>query len=188
MIREAIASVQHAADVKRITVDAVMQDTRGRMMGDVKRLQQVVWNLLANAIKFTPAQGRGQVTVARVHSQMTITVADNGRGIAPEFLPHVFDRFRQADSSITRQHGGLGIGLSLVKQLVELHAGIVRADSAGLGRGATFTVSLPISLVHAERPAPGATPPPAVEVFREFEPAVAPGCVAPPSGGTARGE
>ncbi|HYC71675.1 MAG TPA: PAS domain S-box protein [Opitutaceae bacterium] len=151
VVREAIGSVQHAADLKHIVIRTVLSDPSGRLTGDVKRLRQVVWNLLANAIKFTPAHGRVTVTLARVGSQIALTVADNGRGIAAEFLPYVFERFRQADSSITRQHGGLGIGLALVKQLVELHAGTVRAESPGLGLGATFTVTLPLAVAHPER-------------------------------------
>jgi CheY-like chemotaxis protein len=113
--------------------------------GDSKRLRQIVWNLLTNAIKFTPDEGRVTVTLTRVNSNIEITVADTGRGIAPEFLPFVFERFRQADSSITRRYGGLGIGLALVKQLVELHAGMVKAESPGPNRGATFRVSLPVA-------------------------------------------
>jgi PAS domain S-box-containing protein len=148
IVREAIASVQHAADTKHITIKAILHDIRGRMMGDVKRLRQVIWNLLTNAIKFTPNQGRVFVTVSRVNSHIDISVADNGRGIPAEFLPHVFERFRQADASITRQHGGLGIGLALVKQLVELHAGNVHAASPGVGQGSTFTVTLPVMAAH----------------------------------------
>jgi PAS domain S-box-containing protein len=158
IVGEAIASVQHAADTKHITIKAILHDIRGRMMGDVKRLRQVIWNLLTNAIKFTPNQGRVFVTVSRVNSHIDISVADNGRGIPAEFLPHVFERFRQADASITRQHGGLGIGLALVKQLVELHAGNVHAASPGVGQGSTFTVTLPVAAAHAE-PGPGHEPP-----------------------------
>jgi CheY-like chemotaxis protein len=111
----------------------------------------VVWNLLANAIKFTPKQGKVDVLVERVNSHVEITVHDSGEGIAPELLPHIFERFRQGDSSITRRHGGLGLGLSIVKQLIELHGGSVRAKSPGLGQGATFTVTLPIAPVHQKR-------------------------------------
>jgi PAS domain S-box-containing protein len=153
IIHDAIASVQHAADLKRISIRTVLHDPRGRMMGDVKRLRQVIWNLLANAIKFTANDGRVMVTLSRINSHIDIAVADTGRGIPPEFLPHVFERFRQADASITRLHGGLGIGLALVKQLVELHAGSVHAASPGVGQGATFTVSLPVSAAHTEPPA-----------------------------------
>lgn len=167
IVQEAIGSVQHAAHTKQIVVRTILGDTHGRMMGDVKRLQQVVWNLLANAIKFTPTKGTVTVTVSRLGSQVSLTVADTGRGIAPDFLPYVFDRFRQADSSITRQHGGLGIGLALVKQLVELHAGTVRAESPGVGGGATFTVLLPLAAVNYERMVPelaSASPAPVVDL------------------------
>ena len=108
-------------------------------------MQQVVWNLLSNAVKFTPRGGHVDVVLQRVDSQLEITVRDSGCGIAPDFLPHVFERFRQADASTTRSHGGLGLGLSIVKQLVELHGGTVRADSGGAGTGATFVVRLPLS-------------------------------------------
>jgi CheY-like chemotaxis protein len=117
-------------------------------MGDRNRLQQIIWNLLTNAIKFTPKCGRIHVTTERVNSHAEIAISDNGEGIAPEFLPQVFDRFRQADGSTTRRHGGLGLGLSIVKHLTELHGGEVRARSGGLGKGATFVVSLPLVAVH----------------------------------------
>ena len=113
------------------------------VQGAPLRLQQVVWNLLSNAVKFTPRGGRVGVRVWREGGEARVEVSDTGVGIAPEFLPHVFDRFRQADGSTTRQHGGLGLGLSIVRHLVELHGGTVRAESEGVGLGATFTVSLP---------------------------------------------
>src|SRR5262245_4473558 len=113
------------------------------VLGDATRLQQVVWNLLSNAIKFTPKGGRVELSVERDSEGFRIIVSDTGKGIEPEFLPHVFDRFRQADSSSTRRHGGLGLGLALVKSLVELHGGEVKAESEGKGRGSTFTVMLP---------------------------------------------
>jgi CheY-like chemotaxis protein len=122
----------------------------GPISGDPGRLQQVVWNLLSNAVKFTPKGGKVGVVVERVNSHVEITVNDSGRGIKPEFLPHVFERFRQGDASTTRQHGGLGLGLSIVKQLVELHGGHVSATSAGEGLGATFVVSLPMVAVHGD--------------------------------------
>ena len=130
--------------------------------GDPNRLQQVFWNLLSNAIKFTPKGGRVQVLLERVNSHLEVSVIDTGEGIAPEFLPHVFDRFRQADASTTRRHGGLGLGLAIVKQLVELHGGSVRVHSDGPGQGTTFRVLLPLTVLH---PAPDpveerATPPP----------------------------
>jgi CheY-like chemotaxis protein len=116
--------------------------------GDPVRLQQVVWNLLSNAIKFTPRGGRVQIRLERVNSHIEIAVGDSGSGIAPEFLPYVFDRFRQADQRSTRQHGGLGLGLAIVRQLVELHGGTVRAESPGEGQGSTFTVLLPVAPVY----------------------------------------
>jgi len=150
---EAIASVQHAADAKRISLRSHLPEARSEVMGDAKRLLQVVWNLLANAIKFTDSGGLVTVTLVLVGSNLVLTIADNGRGIAASFLPLVFGRFSQADASTTRQHGGLGIGLALVKQLVELHGGRVRAESKGDGQGATFVVELPVS-VRAPLPAP----------------------------------
>ncbi len=125
----------------------------------------MVWNLLSNAVKFTPAGGRVHVTLERVDSQAQIRVADTGRGIEPEFLRFVFDRFRQADSTTTRSHGGLGIGLTIVRHIVELHGGTVSAHSPGLAKGAEFTVNLPVSmhLVSADAPradsAAGRSPP-----------------------------
>jgi len=113
--------------------------------GDADRLQQVVWNLLSNAIKFTPTGGRVQVRVERVGSHMEVVVSDTGKGIQADLLPYVFDRFRQEDSSSTRRHGGLGLGLALVKYIVELHGGTVGAESAGVDRGATFVVRLPLT-------------------------------------------
>jgi CheY-like chemotaxis protein/anti-sigma regulatory factor (Ser/Thr protein kinase) len=115
--------------------------------GDPGRLQQIVWNLVANAIKFTPRNGRVQVVVARVNSHVEIRVSDTGEGIPPDFLPRVFERFRQADASAGRMHGGLGLGLAVVKQLVELHGGNVAASSDGPGRGAMFTVYLPLAIL-----------------------------------------
>ncbi len=152
VIREALASVEHAAQAKQITVTPLIGNVRG-LIGDPKRLQQVVWNLLINAIKFTPNRGKVVVSASRVNSHVEISVADTGQGIAADFLPHLFERFRQADASTTRQHSGLGIGLALVKQLVELHGGTVRAQSPGAGHGATFTVALPVAALHTE-PAP----------------------------------
>ena len=116
--------------------------------GDPNRLQQVFWNLLSNAIKFTPKGGRVQVLLERVNSHLEVSVIDSGEGIAGEFLPHVFDRFRQQDATTTRRHGGLGLGLAIVKQLVELHGGTVRVHSAGPGQGTTFHVNLPLTVLH----------------------------------------
>ncbi len=114
------------------------------LCGDPTRLQQVAWNLLSNAIKFTPAQGQVRIQIKRVGDDVILEIADSGQGIAPEFVPHIFDRFRQADGSTTRRHGGLGLGLAIVRHIVELHHGNVTVRSAGVGQGTTFTVKLPI--------------------------------------------
>jgi PAS domain S-box-containing protein len=153
VLRAAVETVTPAADAKGVRIQAVLDPLAGPVSGDPNRLQQVFWNLLTNAIKFTPKGGGVQLVLERVNSQLEVSVIDSGEGIRPEFLPHVFDRFRQADPSTTRRHGGLGLGLSLVKQLVELHGGTVRAKSAGVGQGSTFTVSLPLTVVHPEREA-----------------------------------
>src|SRR5262249_36153369 len=115
----------------------------GAISGDPHRLQQVVWNLLSNAIKFTPKRGRVQVILERVNSHVELAVSDTGRGFAPEFRTYLFEHFQQADSSPARAHGGLGLGLAIVRHIVELHGGSVHAESAGEGQGATFTVKLP---------------------------------------------
>ena len=148
VVKAAVASVRHAADAKEIRLQVVLDPLAGPVRGDPNRLQQCFWNLLSNAIKFTPKGGRVQVTLERVNSHVEACVIDDGQGIKPEFLPHVFERFRQADASTTRRHGGLGLGLSIVKHLVELHGGHVRAKSAGEGKGATFCIELPVLVVH----------------------------------------
>ncbi|HTF90514.1 MAG TPA: PAS domain S-box protein, partial [Planctomycetota bacterium] len=147
VVRAAIASVRHSADSKSIRIQVVLDPQAGPVRGDPSRLQQCFWNLLSNAIKFTPKGGRVQVSLARVNSQVEIAVVDNGQGIDPQFLPHVFERFRQADGTTTRFHGGLGLGLSIVKSIIELHGGSVHAHSAGLGQGATFTIELPVMVL-----------------------------------------
>jgi PAS domain S-box-containing protein len=143
-IEAALETMRPAAQAKGVRLSAELDRAAGPVAGDQGRLQQVVSNLLSNAIKFTEQNGRVEVSLERVGSRVEIQVADSGIGIAPEFLPHVFDRFRQADSSSTRPAGGLGLGLAIVKQLVELHGGAVRARSAGRGAGATFTIELPL--------------------------------------------
>jgi CheY-like chemotaxis protein/anti-sigma regulatory factor (Ser/Thr protein kinase) len=148
IIEAAVDSIRPAADAKGIRLQVLLDSNAGLISGDPDRLQQVVWNLLSNAVKFTQKQGRIQITLQRINSHVEITVSDNGRGVSQEFLPYVFDRFRQADSSISRMHGGLGLGLSIVRHLVELHGGIVQAQSPGEGMGATFTVQLPIVIAH----------------------------------------
>jgi signal transduction histidine kinase/CheY-like chemotaxis protein len=147
LIEGAVDSTRPAADAKGIRVQVLLDPRAGAVAGDPQRLQQVLWNLLSNAIKFTPKGGRVQVQLKRVNSHVEVSVSDTGQGIKPEFLPHVFDRFRQADSSSKRVHGGLGLGLAIVRHIVELHGGRARAESAGEGQGATFTVELPLSLI-----------------------------------------
>ena len=144
-----IITGQLRLDVRRVDLPAVIAAAveAVKPSADANRIQQVLWNLLSNAIKFTPRGGRVTVALRRVQSQLAISVSDDGKGIGPEFLPYVFDRFRQADASITRQYGGLGLGLSIVKHLVELHGGTVTASSAGDGQGTTFVVNLPIVAV-----------------------------------------
>jgi PAS domain S-box-containing protein len=141
--RAAIASVRHLADAKEIKLDLRLDPHSGTVWGDPNRLQQCFWNLLSNAIKFTPKGGSIRVVMARTNGDAEFTVADTGQGIDPAFLPHIFERFRQADSSSTRYHGGLGLGLSIVKSLVDLQGGWVRAVSEGLGKGATFLIGMP---------------------------------------------
>jgi len=147
-IEAAVESVRPAAEAKGVRVQKVMDTGLLSIPGDPVRLQQVVWNLLSNAIKFTPRGGRVQIRSERVNSHLEIVVSDTGQGISSDFLPHVFDRFRQADQKTSRQHGGMGLGLSIVRHLVELHGGTVRAMSEGEGQGATFTVTLPITAVY----------------------------------------
>ncbi|WP_414580838.1 PAS domain S-box protein [Scytonema sp. PCC 10023] len=143
-ISAAIETVQLAAQAKSIQIQTVLDPNIGQVLGDSARLQQVIWNLLSNAVKFTLAGGRVEIRLQRVSSLAQITVSDTGKGIDPDFLPHVFEYFRQEDGATTRKFGGLGLGLAIVRHLVELHGGTVRAESAGVGQGATFTVSLPL--------------------------------------------
>jgi signal transduction histidine kinase/ActR/RegA family two-component response regulator len=147
-IEAAIESVRPAAEAKGVRVQKIVDTGVVTVSGDPVRLQQVVWNLLSNAIKFTPRGGRVQVRLERINSHIEIGVSDSGAGIPQEFLPYVFDRFRQADQRTTRQHGGLGLGLAIVRHLVELHGGTVRAESSGKDEGATFTVLLPVAPVY----------------------------------------
>jgi signal transduction histidine kinase/DNA-binding response OmpR family regulator len=137
-------AVRPAFEAKDIKVETKLQASGCFVPGDPNRLQQIFWNLLSNAVKFTPEKGKVHITVSRVDSQARISVSDSGIGITPEFLPYIFDRFRQADGSTTRVHGGLGLGLSIVKHLVQLHGGAVEVQSEGTNRGTTFTVSLPL--------------------------------------------
>jgi signal transduction histidine kinase/ActR/RegA family two-component response regulator len=154
VISAAVEIVRPAADAKGVTLETVLDPSSGLVSGDADRLQQVVWNLLSNAVKFTPRGGRVQVRLQRVTSHSELTVSDTGEGISKEFLPFVFDRFSQADSTSSRKHGGLGLGLGIVRHLVELHGGTVQAFSPGLGEGSTFVVRLPLIVAHHQAAAP----------------------------------
>jgi len=152
VVANAVESIRPAAGAKRLDLQIALDDQQPtRVSGDAGRLQQVFWNLLSNAVKFTPAGGRIRVAVERLASQVQIQVRDSGMGIPQDFLPYVFDRFSQVDSSTTRRHGGLGLGLAIVRHLVELHGGTVRAESEGEGRGATFTILLPVRAIREEQ-------------------------------------
>jgi PAS domain S-box-containing protein len=172
VILSAIDVVHQSAVAKRIRIHPLLDSTIGLVRGDPNRLQQVLWNLLTNAVKFTPQGGRIQVVLERVNSHVEIVVEDSGTGIRAEFLPYVFDRFRQADPTTTRRYGGLGLGLSIVKSLVELHGGTVRVKSPGENQGSTFIVVLPVSHVQTEdaarmrHPAVAADPLEAIELPR----------------------
>lgn len=144
ILQSSIEVVRPTAEAKRVTLTAQLGPLIGQMVGDQDRLGQVFWNLLTNAVKFTPAGGRVEITLEQVARQAKLEIRDNGVGIDPEFLPYVFDRFRQADSQITREYGGLGLGLTIVRHLIELHGGTVSAESAGQGLGTTITVYLPL--------------------------------------------
>jgi signal transduction histidine kinase/ActR/RegA family two-component response regulator len=150
VINAAIDSVQLAAESKDIRLEIMLDPSARRVSGDPGRLQQVIWNLLSNAIKFTPAGGRVQVRLERAGAEAQISVSDTGEGISADFLPFIFDRFRQADGSSTRKHGGLGLGLAIVRHLVEIHGGTVSANSPGKGFGATFTLRLPLAAAQAD--------------------------------------
>jgi signal transduction histidine kinase/ActR/RegA family two-component response regulator len=160
VITAAIDSVQLAAESKGIQLAITMDPSARHVRGDATRLQQVVWNLLSNAIKFTTSGGRVQINLQRLEGMVQILVTDSGQGIKPEFLPYIFDRFRQADGKTTRQYGGLGLGLAIVRHLVELHGGTVQANSSGPGLGSTFTVTLPFCAPDASsKPTPQNTSP-----------------------------
>jgi CheY-like chemotaxis protein len=147
VVTDAIETVQPAADEKSIVITHDIDTTTGSVAGDPARLQQIVWNLLSNAVKFTSAGGRVEVRLERLDPHICVIVSDTGKGVSPDFLPYIFDRFRQADASRVRRYGGLGLGLALVKYLVELHGGTIEAASAGEGQGATFKVLLPVRAV-----------------------------------------
>ncbi len=166
-IEAAIETVRPAAEAKGVRLERILDPLAGPISGDSARLQQVVWNLLSNAIKFTPRGGKVQVVLERINSHLELSVSDTGVGISAEFLPHVFDRFRQADSASNRRHGGLGLGLAIVQQLVELHGGTVAVESLGLDLGASFIVSLPLKA--ASQRSNDDRPHPAVPETRGFD-------------------
>ena len=168
-IDAAVEAVRPAAEAKGVRVQKVIDTGAISIPGDPVRLQQVVWNLLSNAIKFTPRGGRVQIRSERVNSHLEIVVSDTGQGISQDFLPHVFDRFRQADQKTSRQHGGMGLGLAIVRHLVEMHGGSVRAMSDGEGQGSTFTVMLPISPVYRVDPSGGRVHPAARDLLPPLE-------------------
>jgi CheY-like chemotaxis protein len=152
VVRDALATVAPAAEAKGVRVQSVLEPDVGRVSGDPDRLQQVIWNLLSNAVKFTPRGGRVQLRLQRVNSHVELSVSDTGVGIREEFVPHLFERFRQGDSTTTRAHGGLGLGLAIARRIVELHGGRIEASSPGEGQGATFRVALPVMIAHQEVP------------------------------------
>ncbi|PYR57941.1 MAG: histidine kinase [Acidobacteria bacterium] len=152
VLQDAIATVMPAAEAKRLQIQTVIDPQIGTVSGDPARLQQVVWNLLSNAVKFTPKGGRIQLRLERINSSVEIVISDTGIGIHPDFLPYIFERFRQADSGTARQRGGLGLGLAIASNLVEMHGGTIRAASAGEGQGATFRVRLPLMAVQPAAP------------------------------------
>jgi signal transduction histidine kinase len=161
IVEAALETVRPAADAKGIRLDARVDPALSAVAGDASRLQQVAWNLLSNAVKFTPAGGRVEVRLANVRGRVDLVVTDTGSGIDASFLPHVFERFRQGDASTTRRHGGLGLGLAIVRHIVELHGGTVEAESEGPGRGATFRVKLPAMAIAPATfalPTPGRAP------------------------------
>jgi len=155
--RAAVDVVAPGAAAKQLAIDVAIEDEVPPVSGDSERLQQVIWNLLANAVKFTESGGKIRLEIGRVGPNVRLSVRDTGQGISPEFLPYVFDRFRQADASASRRHGGLGLGLALVRQIVELHGGAVGADSRGVHQGATFWVTLPAAR-HLSNHVPAETP------------------------------
>src|SRR5271165_5628841 len=150
VLNESIETLRATAEVKGVRLQVVVDPFAGPISGDPSRLQQVFWNLLNNAIKFTPKGGKVRVVLERINSHVEVSVIDTGEGIAPEFLPYIFDRFQQGDASTTRRHGGLGLGLAIVKQLVGLHGGDVSVKSGGIGQGAAFIVQLPLIAVYSE--------------------------------------
>jgi CheY-like chemotaxis protein len=144
-IESALTAIRPTAAEKGIRIVKKLEPQVGLVSGDPARLQQVIWNIVSNAVKFTPEFGNIEVSLHRVATQIKISIADNGPGISSDVLPHIFNRFEQGDSSTTRRHGGLGLGLAIAKQLVELHSGTIEVESEGKGRGARFIITLPVS-------------------------------------------
>ena len=173
VVEAAVETVRTAADAKGIRLEKIVDPAAGPISADPGRLQQVMWNLLSNAIKFTPRGGKVQIVLQRINSHVELSVADTGCGVKPEFMPHLFERFRQGDNPTTRHHGGLGLGLSIVKSLVELHGGSVTAMSAGEHQGTTVTVVLPLTVVYQpdddERTHPTSSLPPEPTDFVSIE-------------------
>jgi CheY-like chemotaxis protein len=159
VVEASMDTLRSAAQAKGVVLEASFPNDPGSIVADEDRLQQILWNLLSNAVKFTPRGGAVRLEARRGDDEVVLAVKDSGEGITPEFLPFVFDRFRQADGSSTRLHGGLGLGLAIVRHLVELHGGTVSADSGGAGQGATFTVSLPLQAPASADTSPPTTPP-----------------------------
>ena len=150
VIKAALEGVSAPAERKKLTFKIVLDESVGVVSGDPVRLQQVVANLLTNAVKFSPENEQVSVVLDRVEGQARIRISDNGCGIDPEFLPHIFNRFAQEDGSTVRRHGGLGLGLAIVRHLVEAHGGTIQGESAGRGKGAAFSVLLPLMSAHQE--------------------------------------
>src|SRR2546421_9915736 len=149
-LESALESIHPAAEAKQITIDVQAEPYATVVTGDADRLQQVLWNLLSNAVKFTPRQGHVSVRIARADSYLEVAVSDSGIGIREDFLPYVFDRFTQADTTSAREHAGLGLGLSIARHIIELHGGTLAAESPGEGRGATFRIILPVRALHPQ--------------------------------------
>ena len=166
VIEAAVGTVRPAADAKGIRLQTVLDSTAGPVLGDFDRLQQVIWNLLSNAVKFTPKGGRVQIALKTVDLHLEVSVSDTGEGISADFLPFVFDRFRQAESTTRRHYSGLGLGLAIAKHLVELHGGTIDVQSPGAGQGATVTVRLPLQVLAGNDPSPA---PPDIETAAAFE-------------------
>ncbi|MFW6358920.1 MAG: PAS domain-containing protein, partial [Chroococcales cyanobacterium] len=163
-IQEAIETVRLAAEAKSISIQMRLKPNIGKVLGDAARLQQVIWNLLSNAVKFTPPGGQVEIELVELNASVEMTIRDTGKGIPPDFLPHVFDYFRQAEGGTTRHFGGLGLGLAIVRHLVELHGGTVEAESLGENQGSTFTITLP----RIETPDPGSEETPASEQWEDL--------------------